>query len=56
VRPVDSDSAPAPVVDVRVVLPDHWWVIPLQPQQARDRSVERLVERQFGSCQVNRDS
>jgi hypothetical protein len=47
VRPVDSDSAPAPVVDVRVVLPDHWWVIPLQPQQARDRSVERLVERQF---------
>jgi hypothetical protein len=37
----------AVVVDVRVVLPDHWWVIPLQPPQARARSVERLVERQF---------
>jgi hypothetical protein len=37
----------AAVVDVRVVLPDHWWVIPLQPPQARARSVERLVERQF---------
>ncbi|MGH3875108.1 MAG: hypothetical protein ACRDSR_27025 [Pseudonocardiaceae bacterium] len=35
------------VVDVRVVLPDHWWVIPLQPPEARARSVERLVERQF---------
>lgn len=35
------------MVDVRVVLPDHWWVIPLQPQQTRERSVERLVERQF---------
>jgi hypothetical protein len=35
------------VVDVRVVLPDHWWVIPLQPPEVRTRSVERMVERQF---------
>ncbi|MGH3826450.1 MAG: hypothetical protein ACRDQX_04645 [Pseudonocardiaceae bacterium] len=40
-------SAAAVVVDVRVVLPDHWWAIPLQPPEARARSVERLVERQF---------
>ncbi|MPZ66617.1 MAG: hypothetical protein GEU83_14270 [Pseudonocardiaceae bacterium] len=46
-RSVDSDTPPAAVVDVRVVLPDHWWVVPLQPQRARERSVDRLVERQF---------
>lgn len=40
-------GAAAVVVDVRVVLPDHWWAIPLQPPEARTRSVERLVERQF---------
>lgn len=43
----ESDTPPDTVVDVRVVLPDHWWIIPLHPQQARERSVERLVERQF---------
>lgn len=42
-----ADVSAPPVVDVRVVLPDHWWVIPLQPLEARTRSVERLVERQF---------
>jgi hypothetical protein len=42
-----ADVGAAPVVDVRVVLPDHWWAIPLQPLEARTRSVERLVERQF---------
>lgn len=46
-RPVDSGTPPAAVVDVRLVLPDHWWAIPLQPLEARERSVERLVERQF---------
>lgn len=45
--PADSELWPAPVVDVRLVLPDHWWRIPLQPPQARERSVDRLVERQF---------
>lgn len=42
-----AESSAAAVVDVRVVLPDHWWAIPLQPPEARKRSVERLVERQF---------
>ncbi|MGH3831269.1 MAG: hypothetical protein ACRDRS_12625 [Pseudonocardiaceae bacterium] len=42
-----AEPSAAPVVDVRVVLPDHWWAIPLQPPEARARSVERLVERQF---------
>jgi hypothetical protein len=42
-----AELSTAPVVDVRVVLPDHWWAIPLQPPEARQRSVERLVERQF---------
>lgn len=42
-----AELSTAAVVDVRVVLPDHWWVIPLQPPEARTRSVERLVERQF---------
>lgn len=42
-----AEVSAASVVDVRVVLPDHWWVIPLQPPQARARSVERLLERQF---------
>lgn len=42
-----AELGAASVVDVRVVLPDHWWVIPLQPPQARARSVERLIERQF---------
>lgn len=32
---------------MRLVLPDHWWAIPLQPPDVRERSVERLVERQF---------
>lgn len=44
-NPEDSDAAR--IVDVRVVLPDHWWRIPLQSAQARERSVDRLVERQF---------
>ena len=35
------------VVDVRITLPEHWWLIPLQPEEARERSVRRLVERQF---------
>ena len=42
-----AELSTVPVVDVRVVLPDHWWAIPLQPPEARTRSVERLVERQF---------
>jgi hypothetical protein len=42
-----AELSATPVVDVRLVLPDHWWAIPLQPPQARARSVERLVERQF---------
>ena len=42
-----AEVSTASVVDVRVVLPDHWWVIPLWPPQARARSVERLLERQF---------
>lgn len=46
-RPADGEIARTAVIDVRVVLPDHWWMIPMQPQQARERSVERLVERQF---------
>lgn len=43
--PVDVDLGR--VVDVRVVLPDHWWRIPLQPPRARERSVDRLLRRQF---------
>ncbi len=42
-----GEAPPAAVVDVRVVLPDHWWVVPLQPPEARQRSVDNLVERQF---------
>lgn len=42
-----AELSTAPVVDVRVVLPDHWWAIPLQPPEARARSIQRLVERQF---------
>ena len=42
-----AELSTAAVVDVRVVLPDHWWAIPLQPPEARTRSVDRLVERQF---------
>ncbi|MGH3886245.1 MAG: hypothetical protein ACRDSZ_06700 [Pseudonocardiaceae bacterium] len=42
-----AEPSTAAVVDVQVVLPDHWWAIPLQPPEARKRSVERLVERQF---------
>lgn len=30
-----------------MVLPEHWWRIPLHSAQARERSVDRLVERQF---------
>lgn len=37
----------AAIIDVQVVLPDHWWAIPLQPAQARERSVDALVARQF---------
>lgn len=43
--PVSADMSR--VVDVRMVLPDHWWRIPLHSAQARERSVDRLVERQF---------
>lgn len=50
----------AAVADVRIVLPEHWWVIPLQPREARERSVERLVERQFAGIdnqpQLRRDA
>lgn len=42
-----AELSTAAVVDVRLVLPDHWWVIPLRPPGVRTRSVERLVERQF---------
>ena len=41
------ESSMVTVIDVQVVLPDHWWAIPLQPPEARERSVRRLVERQF---------
>lgn len=41
------DTTTDRVVDVRVVLPDQWWAIPLQPSQQRERSVTALVERQF---------
>lgn len=41
------DTATDRVVDVRVVLPDQWGAIPLQPSQQRERSVTALVERQF---------
>ncbi|MDQ4020052.1 MAG: hypothetical protein M3257_00070 [Actinomycetota bacterium] len=40
-------SDTAVVTDVRITLPDDWWMVPLQPTQARERSVQRLVERQF---------
>lgn len=46
-NPDPEDSDAARIVDVRVVLPDHWWRIPLKSAQARERSVDRLVERQF---------
>lgn len=42
-----GDLGGARVVDVRVLLPQDWWRIPLQPPQARERSVDRLVQRQF---------
>lgn len=42
-----GSGAPAAVVDARVVLPDHWWSIPLQPAGARERSVRALADRQF---------
>lgn len=48
----DRDDA-GRVVDVRVVLPDHWWRIPLQPPQARERSVDRLIERRFAGVDDN---
>jgi hypothetical protein len=44
---VSTVGRPSRPVDVAVVLPDDWWVVPLQPAQARHRSVRRLVERQF---------
>jgi hypothetical protein len=44
---VSTVGRPSPPVDVAVVLPDDWWVVPLQPAPARHRSVRRLVDRQF---------
>lgn len=46
-RPRSLDEIPTSVENVRIVLPDHWWWIPLHPSGARERSIDRLVARQF---------
>lgn len=38
---------PALVVDVRLTLPDGWWIIPLADEEGRHRSIAALVARQF---------
>lgn len=35
------------VHDVRVTLPEQWWLVPLRDPDARSRSVSLLVDRQF---------
>ncbi|MFJ8143529.1 hypothetical protein ACIQ8D_00345 [Streptomyces sp. NPDC096094] len=45
-KPVDSSENPAAPADYRLLLPEGWFRILLDPDR-RDRSVDALVERQF---------
>jgi len=33
--------------DIAVVLPEDWWIVPLRPAGARQRSIRQLVDKQF---------
>lgn len=43
---MSADEATA-VRDVRVTLPEQWWLVPLHDPDARSHSVSKLVDRQF---------